>query len=34
MFTIHIFKLDWEIWMELYSWHYVDDSLFVLVIFA
>lgn len=33
-FTIHKFVINLEIWRELYSWHYVQESLFTLVLFA
>ena len=29
VFTIHISSWHLEIWMELYSWHYWQESLFI-----
>ena len=32
-FTIHTFKLKLESWMELYSQHYAQESLFIPILF-
>jgi hypothetical protein len=33
-FIIFTFKLNFQIWVQLYPQHYVQESLFILVTFA